>query len=453
MDDTRCADPDLQLDVDTMILEYTLFRAIEAQFQRLSNGAGAEPEEKALLRPLLIFNAFIQIFNEHHPDHEHSPEIIWQLDILEFLVLLCAVAYPSWPLLTDTTSDQVKERAKREVRARRRWLATRERHFRRLEKQPASTTSSISQANVSRDVENQICAAWKSNQTETSSSEPQITDAILLFSLLPRFMIISAKFWDMMDESDVHPNENWMSVACELMLRASIEVLQLRTKNLGSDSLPSLEDCFAWGYIEPSVLYDDNEDDKITTTTTSDPEIAELINLMFRSPTPSPDTTESASALQTVSSENIQWTALRTETLSEFCIAPDSTTSSQCSRLDRLADKYPRLQLAQKLVKFVQSIWTLCCDEELFDKPVLVELEEGHLKSRGIDAGVDFEAFAARVGLHMSVGVGKSDSSGTGDGGVLDFYGYMQELERRGARREITTVVNGIRYPFTKLED
>lgn len=455
MDDLRCADPDLQLDVDTMILEYTIFRAIEAQFQLLYGDASAEPE-KAALRPLLIFNSFIQIFNEHHPDHEHSPEIIWQLDILEFLVLLCAVSYPSCPFLTDATKEQVRERAKGEVEARRKWLAMRERHFRRLEKQPAATTPSFSPINVSRDVEDQICAAWENNQTATPCPEPQITDALLLFSLLPRFMTISAKFWDMMDESDVHPNENWMKVACELMLRASLEILQLRTKGLQSDSLPSLEDCFAWGYIEPSPCPDD---DRRTVTTPSDPEIAELINLMFRSSTPSTtttSTTKSTSAPQTVWSENPQWTTLRTETLSEFCLAPDSSTSSQSSRLDRLSDKYPRAQVTQKLVTFVQSIWTLCRDEELFDKPVLVELEEGHLKSRGIDSGVEFEAFAARVGLYSSVAVCPGDASGTSASpqeGILDIEKYMRELEQRGARRESSTVVNGITYPVIKLED
>lgn len=42
MADTRCADPEYQLDVDIMMLEYLLYHATKAYFRALQNSHGME---------------------------------------------------------------------------------------------------------------------------------------------------------------------------------------------------------------------------------------------------------------------------------------------------------------------------------------------------------------------------------------------------------------------------
>ncbi|KAK5275307.1 hypothetical protein LTR40_013247, partial [Exophiala xenobiotica] len=147
MVDTRCADPDLQLDVDIMILEYTLYQAVKAQFDFLScaigsgcrqDGDEATTKAKAIssTRVLSIFDSFIYYFNAAYPAHVKSTEFFNNLDMLEFLVLLSGRSSSATTTTTTQFSDSMPEKLQQmssnNLAARRRWLAARERQTRKL---------------------------------------------------------------------------------------------------------------------------------------------------------------------------------------------------------------------------------------------------------------------------------------------------------------------------------
>ncbi|KIW87370.1 uncharacterized protein Z519_12006 [Cladophialophora bantiana CBS 173.52] len=391
--DTRCADSELQLDVDLMVLEYTLFQAVEVHLGVLSGGFEDDDGKiHGLQRVLAIFDSFIEIFNQSHPSHEQSPEFSFRLQILEFVVLLLcrcsSVIAMDRP--ADDLSSMLSGYAKSDLQARRTWLAGRERDCRKLGKRPARCC----EAYRAWDLEQQIYTAWTGTNPNYASSASEYTTGPLLLSLLPRFMAISARFMEAIKQG---PSDIWMDVACEFMLQASLEMLQRRSQDGDAECLPRLEDCFAWGYIDLDVDFDTSlYGDALPAP--DDDETAEMVNNLFRSSLESsgPD------------AELPDWTHLRIDTLHEFSIAadtvsffaPPSSSQTRLLRLSRLSHKYPYGEFQQRLVSLVQRIWTLSCRDEILGKPVLVEIGEGHVSGVGLERGsVDFEQFAARVGL------------------------------------------------------
>lgn len=372
MADTRCADPELQLDVDIMILEYTLYQAIRALFESLSSGAHNEIKATEAARLVIIFDSFVRLFNQNHPSHAQLVEFHLQLDILELLVLLSSRSSIVPPQFADAMSDGLSKHAMRNLEARRKWIAAREKQNQRLGKQPA-----YSDADVAQDVEQQIYSAWKTQEAKQPVASQHPIQA-LLFDLLSRFMDISTTFMALIDQ---YPNDNWIELACEFMLQASLESLRLQLRNRGADRLPQLDDCFAWGYV--GVNSDSTADGS------APPEARDLVNSLFL---PSPD-----SGLD-VNAENPSWTRRRMNFLSEFSIAFDASSQSQSSRLERLENKYPPGIFQDKLITALRSIWDNICGETGYGKPVLVQIEEGHLKSLDID-GAEFDVFLAKVGL------------------------------------------------------
>ncbi|EXJ59895.1 hypothetical protein A1O7_04042 [Cladophialophora yegresii CBS 114405] len=380
VNDIRCSDPDLQLDVDIMILDYTLFQSTKAQLRLLSRGLDDNEEgdrSRDALRLLTVFDSFIQIFNERHSSYEHSPGLTFRLDILEFLVLLSGLSSSSAPHFTDAMLEKLKVRTQEDIQARRKWQAARQRYFRRLEKRSATA---LKTDGVDEDVERQIYEAWTNPDTSSPYSDPQSIKILLLFHLLPRFMVISAKFSDLIDQS---LDQRWMRVACELMLRTGLESLRFQTLNCQADALPTLEDCFSWGYVD---LRDTTD---LGATASYDEEVMDLVNDMLRLRNHS---------VSTPGVEDPEWTKLRISTLHEFSIAADASIVARKNRFDRLAEKYPLEEFVQKLIGVVLNIWELSCRDEYLGQPVLVEIEEGHLQSLNI-VGADFDDFASKIAL------------------------------------------------------
>jgi hypothetical protein len=475
MVDTRCADPDLQLDVDIMILEYTLYQAVKAQFDFLSCaiGSGCHQDEdegttqaKAIssTRVLSIFDSFIYYFNATYPSHVKSTEFFDNLNMLEFLVLLSSRSSSSATTTTttqfsDNMPEKLQQMSSNNIAARRRWLAARERQTRKLSKQPqpqpaySSVAAAGNFSSLQDDVEDQICNAWKQNQHQHDfrTSPPAAAAAAptsnnsqlplpLLFDLIPRFMDVSAEISALLGH---HPNETWMHIAGQFMLQASLEALQIRTTSTrhlvhGNETrnhtltraLPRLDDCFAWGYVDPSYLSlaadvvatdnnstSANPSDKSKSSHDLDDEMVQLVNELFcdpseptdcsqRSPRTDPTSTSSSLRLK----ETPEWTSIRTTYLSEFSIASDASTSSQSCRLDRLTTKYPLAQFLDELISFMRNIWDLFCTQ-LHAKPVLAQIEEdgcfslslestlGTTSGISVQKGVEFDGFLARVGL------------------------------------------------------
>ncbi|KAI1625530.1 hypothetical protein EDD37DRAFT_307362 [Exophiala viscosa] len=384
MADTRCADPDLQLDVDIMILEYTLYKAVQAQFDLASSGHQDEAKAVESTRILSIFDSFIQIFNQMHPSHVKSPDFYTNLDILEFLVLLSSRSAKTTPFSADTPK-KLHDQTMRNLDSRRQWLVAREHYVQRN-----------FETRMQQDFEDQIYHAWTSRPIFTQTAS-QCNDQPSLFDLLTRFVSISADFSALTGQ---HPNDKWMEIACEFILQASMEALQSRLgAGIYEKTQPGLDDCFAWGYISDDLLYADDEQ-------------TELLNDLFRNP-------------ETGTTEGPRWTNLRAQYLSELSIAFDVSAQSQACRLDRLANKYPLASYQEGLVSFMASLWNIYC-EQLGGKPVLLQIEEGHLKTLGLE-GREFDEFMVRVGLK------------DGEGGILNLHlGMDLDCVQRGPRGAAT---------------
>ena len=383
--DTRCADPDLQLDVDFMILEYTLYHAVEERLQSLHvvlQGADAQAHEHNASRLLRIFDSYVQLFGERHPNYDYPPDYHFRLDILEFSMLLSGLPSISEHHLSAGMLERLQVQGQEEIKARRRWQDARWIYLRRLGK----TTTPSPTGHGDAGLEHWIYTAWAKDQDPTSTFHSEAAETLILFSLLSRFMTILAKFSDLIDQ---RMNQSSMQLASEFMLQASLESLRFQVRKYHSKYLPYIEDCFAWGYTDPigsTSLIDAGRDDR---------EMMEFVNKMFGLPAGTSSSSNSRS-------EDPAWTQLRMDTLREFSIPMGGSISSQNSRLDRLSHKYPRTNFVQKLLLLMQNIWELSCQDDCLGEPVLCEIEKGHLRSFDLK-GLEFEKFASRVGLLRSL--------------------------------------------------
>jgi hypothetical protein len=371
MADTRCADPELQLDVDLMILEYALYHATKARLEALQ--AEDEGRNGEATRLVLVFDTFIRLFNQNHPEHVKSAQLLFNLKILEFLVLLSAGPAKDF---SDVHAHSLRKEASQSRETRQRWL-----DLRHTQAQQPGWVAALSKADLSYSIERQIYAAWDhSVHNEDASSDDS---AGSLFHLLPRFMEISAEIASLLSGD---PNESWMNIACEFMLQASVESLRSQVGiGVGGDR-PGLEECFGWGFINyelatPSISHNHY-----------DLEVA--INELFRRSSDNPD--------EVLQEEDPLWRDVRAQYLSEFSIADDASVQSQGWRLDRLTQKYPPNDFHDNLVNYIEKVWEHHC--ECCGIPVLAEIEQGHIRSLQVE-GQEFDNFMVNVGL-------RKDSSG-----------------------------------------
>ncbi|KAL2441450.1 hypothetical protein ABEF95_014902 [Exophiala dermatitidis] len=418
MIDNRCANPELQFDVDHMILEYSLYQAIRTHFDLLSLTTGPAPSvnwnatiRKSItdaLRVLSIFDSFFRLFKSTHPSHRPGPEVAFNLDVLEFLVLVASrrCLYDRH-YLADSMCEGLRRETAQHLTHRRRWLTARERQARRQGKQAASSDAKADLPwDVARDVESQIYEAWDSVQaaldpeSHAPPSPSRLSRSImppsagqphpLLFDLIPRFMLISAQVAAVLGQNT---NEKWMDLVGQFMLQASIESLRIRLGTAHHHPLPRLQECFAWGYL------DLRDFSSLGPSSDADDPVEELgpnygfINDLF-----CVGETSDADADADPSTEVAQWTQIRLKWMSEFTMPAHASVLSINCRLDRLGKKYPLDKFEEDVVSFLSGAWVHACQDEAFGKPVLVQIEEGHLRGLGVDAA-EFDEFMIRVGL------------------------------------------------------
>lgn len=201
----------------------------------------------------------------------------------------------------------------------------------------------------------------------------------MLFDLLPGFMQISAEVSHVLETP---PNQDWMALACEFMLQAGIEGLQVPLLTMDADDVraaqyPQLDDCYAWGL---NAHEDGGEEDDFVART------------LFGAPT----TTDASSTRHVQLVEDPLWRELRTQSLSAFEVPQGSSREARYDRLRRLEDEHPVGPFVEDVVSFMDGVWTMC--QSSFGPPVLVEMEEGHLRSCGLE-GDRFDRFMLKVGL------------------------------------------------------
>lgn len=368
MADTRCADPGLQLEVDLMILEYMLYQATKARLQALR--AEQERQGAKALRPVLIFDSFLRLFNSNHPRHVKSTELLFNIKILEFLMLVGADPVEHF---ADGHSRSLKKEASENRTRRQRWAS-----LRRAQAQELGVVPAPSKDGLSHIIERQIYGSWDNQGQHGHVVHDDSTGT--LFGILPRFMEISAEMAGIFGE----PNDDWAKIASEFMLQASLECLRSRMET-GTCDGPGLEECFAWGFIN------DDHDVPSDEIPKDQQDLEAASKELFRH--------ESEDSHEILQEEKPLWTEMRHQYLSEFSIADDASINSQDWRLERLTAKYPPANFQVTLVNYIESVWDI--HNEAFGRPILVEIEQGHMKSLNIE-GEDFDNFITKVGLRKN---------------------------------------------------
>ncbi|GAM87504.1 hypothetical protein ANO11243_055290 [Dothideomycetidae sp. 11243] len=208
--DTKCADPDLQLDVDIMMIDYLIHSALRRVIKESKqSGQQSESTDNALH----MVEDCLVLFNAHHPVPPDMPNTEFRLEVLQFATLFGrrkrkTTSSPSTSRLRDLRAENAERSQK--------WTAS----------HPQSDTKVRSDT-----------------LAEPLFSEEQ---PVMLLDLLPLFMSISAM------RADGNPSSYWMNLAAEFMLQAVLEALAfVQNTSDADDKLGSIiREAFSWGRSE-----------------------------------------------------------------------------------------------------------------------------------------------------------------------------------------------------------
>ncbi|RMZ91810.1 hypothetical protein DV736_g944, partial [Chaetothyriales sp. CBS 134916] len=364
--------PEYQLEVDVLILEYLLYQALRSFFQSVnsppsfSDGHSACNTERinAYDSELRSFDFFMRNFRAQHPSHELEAGTRWSIRLLELVLLLqqhreysAGNQADDFAMCAESRQLELKERSD-VLQQRRAWSRARSR----------SPPSQVEISDI--DIEDAIFHAWAGYQSAAGQAgSTQHHHALPLFEVLHRFIDLSAEIADVMGNL----KDKLMRLACDIMLQTALQVLSLSQSSSslpigdasanGSDippelaqPIPTLSDIFAYGYVADDHHCDSNS---------------------------------SYSSFSTVDSPTNQITIL------EFQI-PTRSTHHQAvfsARLARLKHKYPYAPVEASLLRCLDHFWVLNHDPSLRGKPVLVQIEEGGLQGLSND---EFAAFLER---------------------------------------------------------
>ncbi|KAF2150868.1 hypothetical protein K461DRAFT_270255 [Myriangium duriaei CBS 260.36] len=189
--DAKCADPDLQLDVDIMMVDYLIHSALHAVLaDPLKNGIKSERATDALC----MVDDILIVFNAHHPSPPDLPTLDFRLKLLQFATLFCR----------RTTLDHFTPQPKQ---------------LRRLR------TLNTMRSGVD------------------FVGEPPSTESVMLLDLLPQFMTLCAT------RADGAPSPKMLNLLAEFMLQAVLDFVRLPFDEELSDAQIEcfIEEAFAWG--------------------------------------------------------------------------------------------------------------------------------------------------------------------------------------------------------------
>ena len=397
MADTRCVNPEYQLDVDQMILEYLLHQALRSFFESVKTPGIDEEGMKnddissiyaAGLNITGMFDAFIRMFRIQHPNHELSAGTKFNICLLETVLLLRddeinVLTNDSVVGPADSKSRMCRyEEWHKQLQERENWLMLR-------------SSSECHQADKSDlEMENIVFTAWFDYRSAMEREDGPQCPPSPLFGVLHRFISLSADVEHAIDEKI---NRTLMQLACDAMLQTALEVLSLsgwpvhKPEPLTEQApvshtpydhydVPSLSQIFAYGYIpDPPELSSDNE------TPSS-------INQIF-----SETVTDPNNATPTTI-ERPEWTSLRHDTIREFQIPLRSLQDHTvyAARLTRLKHKYPFDAFHTNMLSCLKNFWDINCEPSVSGKPDLVQIEEGGLQGLSKE---EFEEFLENCGI------------------------------------------------------
>ena len=395
MADTRCVNPEYQLDVDLMILEYLLHHALRSFFDSTKlQSSSVDGLHGASSRRLVedgtvlsMFDSFMQVFRLRHPDYDLGAGTNLNIRLLETVLLLrghedtttAHSATEEQPVINSQSLQY--EEWHHQLRERESW------HRR----QAKSEYHQGDEADIEK--ENYILLAWSDYQSAAERDDAPQHPPSPLFGVLYLFMALSAEIGHIMGCI----NENLMQLACDTMLQTSLDVLSTPRRPYRDPEdvipgmstynhyvVPTLGHIFAYGYVPNFEQTPASNDD------------LDLTSQMLS------ETIVNSKENTSVTVEKPEWTIMRHATILEFQIPLRSLHdhTAYSARLTRLKQKYPYPEFRTKLVRCLEHFWNVNQDPSVSGLPVLVQIE-----NRGLN-GLTEEEFEA---LLINCGIKRDD--------------------------------------------
>ncbi|GAB7344774.1 hypothetical protein MBLNU457_3241t1 [Dothideomycetes sp. NU457] len=242
----KCADPDLQEDVDVMILDHLAFEATNVLLEECEERRNGRQDRTRGDDHVRVVDLFLQTFNAQHPTHHKSDELAFRLHLLRFTNMFVR------RLERDSTTpsqEQLQALRRRNTERARRWYKGqphRQPHEPEILRQTDLDQSSSYkdwQMTMFRSTYGQDEPADQVNEL----SDPR--DLLVLMDLLPAFMTLSAVIG-----AGNKPSTKWMVLAAEFMLQAAYETRMTRTHGFAA-----VEEAFAWGCYSSEAELPDEE--------------------------------------------------------------------------------------------------------------------------------------------------------------------------------------------------
>jgi len=325
----------------------------------------------------------MQLFRTHHRGDTLSEQLTFNLKILEFITLFTHRPDPtSVPI--DSAAIREFQEVQGHVLRRRSLLYRHHRH-------------PIDPLDPEHQFDQALQELWH-NFTPHITEHPATTVDLLqlpLALLIPLFLELSAETVNVLDQE---PGEMWMELAAQFMLRSALETLTPTGMSLmnqvlhfaaGSKSQAIWEggipegggshiyNVFSWGYIDQARLKQEFKDQH-----DQDDEVGQdfelLVNAMFQD--------------RRTGKELGPWEGIRRTYLAYFDCGIETTRHARLRELDA---RFPAAELDAKVMGFIEGIWTLVGSGSEHNKPVLVQIEEGHLNELNDE---EFKGFMKRIG-------------------------------------------------------
>ncbi|KAH9819397.1 hypothetical protein Tdes44962_MAKER05235 [Teratosphaeria destructans] len=331
--ETQCAQADVSLDVDIMILDYLAYQATCAAIASRS----AAVQTPALLAPNAnMVDGFLAIFKARHIAYEMDEELRFRLLLLK-LVILYTQRLTRNPTTPDRTAVQVlRETNRRRAEA---WL--------HRDIRPDSRQSPVSDSSPAEQAELDAHRALVLHSLGIPAEDEAYDDAhygtqdcVSLLDLLPLFMRVSAAR-DEMNGPDLAMNNTFMTLAAEFMLQAVLEQVLV----CGAQASHAAREAFAWGYSADDASAQDEW---------------AAINDMFCDPA--------------FKEEVHEWRGIR-DAYRGLVVHhhKDRAVTSSVAQLSTVASEHPIAVFESKVLGFLIAMM------QSISKPVLVQLETGQL--------------------------------------------------------------------------
>jgi hypothetical protein len=332
--------------------------------------------------PADAISAVIQLFRTHHSSDAPSEQLAFNLKVLEFITLFTHRLHPTSVPIDPAAICEFQE-VQGHVLRRRSLLY---RHHRRP----------IDPLDLEHQFDHTLQELWHNFTSHITEHPVAAVDLpqLPLTLLIPLFLELSAETVNVLDQE---PGEVWMELAAQFMLRSALETLtpvgmhlmnQVLHRAAGSKSQPMWEggisegggshiyNAFSWGYIDQARLKQEFKDQHDQDEAGQEFEL--LVNAMFQD--------------RLTGKELEAWGGIRRTYLAHF----DCGIETACdARLRELDARFPAAELDTKVMDFMEGIWTLVGSGSEHNKPVLVQIEEGHLNGLNDE---EFKGFMKRIG-------------------------------------------------------